>query len=150
MISAPKDTRHVLAKLGEIEPGLFRRLIKSGQRMTIGDNANLTIEGQRPTDLCLLLNGDLTLKRKGQIPTTISGPCFVGEIAWLTGGTASATVTSHKTCDVVKWQHEDLRKLFRYNHRIELALEALIAQDLARKLSQSAPIVGDGRATLEP
>jgi len=142
MISAPKDTRHVLESLGEIEPGLFRRLLRSGARIEIETYTILTVEGERPDSLWLLLNGDITLERRGQMPTVISGPCFVGEIAWLTGGPASATVTIHSKCDVVQWKHEQLRSLFRYNHRIELALEALIAQDLARKLSKSAPILG--------
>ena len=45
--------------------------------------------------------------------------------------------------DLVRWQHEKLRRSLRHNQRLELAIEALIAQDLARKLSKSTPILSE-------
>ncbi|WP_143526181.1 cyclic nucleotide-binding domain-containing protein [Roseivivax lentus] len=140
MISAPRGTRHVLERLGYIEPGLFRHLMRLGERQTIREATELVTEGVRPDSLWLLLDGDLMLNRHGQAPTQITGPCFIGEVAWLQGGGASATVTVNPGADVVRWRHDSLNRGLRRNHRLELALEALIARDLASKLSRSAPI----------
>ncbi|PUB10909.1 cyclic nucleotide-binding domain-containing protein [Yoonia sediminilitoris] len=140
MISTPQDTRQVLDLLGDIEPGLFRRLMRMGDRYTVTETTELTTEGAKPDSLWLLLDGWVELRRHGQAPIKIYGPCFVGEIAWLTGGNASASVEVKPGADLVRWQHGSLRRGLRRNHRLELALEALIAQDLARKLSYSTPI----------
>lgn len=145
MISAPRDTRHVLETLGDIEPGLFRRLMRMGERYTVTDATELTTEGVRPDSLWLLLDGGIVLSRRDQSPIQIAGPCFVGEIAWLTGGGASASTKVNPGADLVRWRFSTLRRGLRHNQRLELALDALIAQDLARKLSSSSPILPSTR-----
>jgi CRP-like cAMP-binding protein len=100
----------------------------------------LVREGQHAESLWYLVSGEVLLERKGQETTRISKPGFVGEIAWLTKGPASATVIADEGVEVLHWDAEELRKAARRSTRLELSLESLIAQDLAKKLSKSRPI----------
>jgi len=140
MLSAPPETRRILRRLGEIEPGLFSRLMRIGERMDITEPQDLTVEGMEPDSLWLLLEGEIVLQQKGHVASIIAGPCFVGEIAWLMRCGASATTTALPGAQVLRWRHSVLRRSLKRSHRLELGLEALIAQDLARKLSRSLPV----------
>jgi len=57
----------------------------------------------------------------------------------MTAGAASATVVATPGCEVLQWRCADLRRATRYNAKLEVALEAIIAQDIARKLASSRP-----------
>ncbi|MEM1386349.1 MAG: cyclic nucleotide-binding domain-containing protein [Pseudomonadota bacterium] len=141
--SSPPETRRLLEQLGDMEPGLFRRLLRSGEQLDVSDTLVLTVEHQRPDSLWLLMDGEVLLGRSGRVPAVIKSPCFVAEIAWLTGDVASGTVTAKAGARLLRLRHNTLRRILRRNQRLERALEALLAQDLARKLSRSDPIVAD-------
>lgn len=139
-ISLPKNARHLRAAVGDIEPGLFKRLLKVGRIERIETPSVLTQQGAPPDALWFVVEGVITLERDGQPTTRLNGPCFVGDIAFMNKSVASASVTAEPGCEVLHWAMRDLRPALRRNHRLEVALEALIAQDLARKLAKSTPI----------
>lgn len=140
-LSVPRDARHVYAKMGDIEPGLFRRLINNGERFEIDFPLVLTREGERPEVLWFVVNGSVRLEMRGRV-SMIEDGCFIGEIAWLRKCSASATAIAMPGSELVGWRYDDLRQLIRRHHRLEMALESLIAQNIARKLSVSIPITG--------
>lgn len=136
----PKDARHIFESMGQIEPGLFQRLYRAADRATARKDVVLTQQGQAVDRLWYLVDGALQVERVGQEPAMIRQPGFVGEIAWLTDGAATATVTAREGADMLSWPTKKLRGATRKSVRLELALDSLIAQDLARKLSKSHPI----------
>lgn len=136
----PHDLRPVWERMGHIEPGLFKQLLKSGSRTRTCTALILTREGEPSDKLWFFIDGRLTIERSGQPAMCLGGCGFVGEIAWMTRGAASATVTAAPGTELIEWSAQDLRRATRRNHRLEMALEAVIAQDLARKLSSSNPI----------
>jgi len=138
-VAVPKSARHIYAVIGKIEPGLFRRLIKRAERRVTDAPLVLVEQGRRPENLWYLVSGHATLQRNGQPDVILPAPGFVGEIAWMTAGAASATVVATPGCEVLQWRCADLRRATRYNAKLEVALEAIIAQDIARKLASSRP-----------
>ena len=132
--------RPVWRLMGDIEPGLFRQLNRAGSTIEIETTTILTREGMAPDGLWFLIAGELRLERRQQPPARLKGSGFVGEIAWLNRGGASATVIAEPGAKLICWHTPTLRRLLRKNHRLELALEALIAHDMARKLANSNPI----------
>lgn len=136
----PRADRPVWRLMGDIEPGLFRQLLKVGETRRIETTTILTQEGRAPDALWFLVEGELRLERRAQAPARLSGSGFVGEIAWLNHGAASATVIAEPGARLIRWHAPTLRRTLRKNHRLELALEALIAHDMARKLAKSSPI----------
>ena len=139
----PKADSQIFEVIGNIEPGLFRQLMRAADRVTTKEATELVIEGQPPSELWYLVSGEVVVKRKGRDPARIVRPGFIGEIAWLTKGEASATVVAPPGSVLLRWNEKDLRRKARRSHRLELALDALIAQDLAAKLATSDPIEQD-------
>ena len=139
-IAVPKAARHIYAKVGKIEPGLFRRLIRLADQRKVNASLVLVEQNKQPMSLWYLVSGQATLHRDGQTDITIVAPGFIGEISWMTSGLASATVTAQPGVELLKWDCADLRRALRYNPKLEVALEAIIAQDIARKLANSSPI----------
>ncbi len=138
-VAVPRGTEHILGRMGDIEPGLFRQLMKVGKRMKAKAPLTLTRQDTPPDALWFVVSGSVTLERQGHTAMTISDGCFIGEIAWLRAGNASATVIVSAGAELVRWSHRDLRRLLNRNHRLDIALQALIAQNLANKLSTSFP-----------
>lgn len=138
--AVPKKAQHIYDVIGSIEPGLFRRLYKIATVSTPGETTVLVREGQRAEQLWFLVQGTVHLKRKGSETAVLSQPGFIGEIAWLSGTTASATVIVQPGSELLRWDVDDLYRAAWRSERLQMALEALIAQDLARKLARSHPI----------
>lgn len=143
-IAVPRDARHIHAVIGEIEPGLFRALMRCGERSVVAETTPMTTHGVRPDALWYLVQGTAMLARSDAPPVRLAGPGFVGEIAWMTGGTASASVAAEPGAEVVRWDHARLGDCVRRNMRLERALEALIAQDLSCKLAARKPLADEG------
>ena len=142
-LAIPKDMEHIYSRIGNIEPGLFRALMKIGTVTKTKTPKILTREDLRPNALWFVVSGELILERDKSPAANLREGGFVGEIAWLRGGGASATVTLKTGAEVIEWRHVDLRRAARRSQRLELALDALIAQDLARKLAASTPLDKD-------
>ena len=132
--------RDVFEMMPAMEPGLFNRLMKAGSRMTVETPTILTREGAKPEALWFLVSGRLTLERADHAPISITNTGFVGEIAWMLKDAASATVIAEPGAELVRWDHTDLAGATRKSQRLELALEAAIAVDIAKKLARSRPI----------
>lgn len=59
---------------------------------------------------------------------------FLGEMAFVSGGTASGDVTTAIPTRILSWRFDDLRSLFRRNPEIRATFHSLINTDLASKL----------------
>ncbi|MEM1375665.1 MAG: cyclic nucleotide-binding domain-containing protein [Pseudomonadota bacterium] len=138
--SVPRGARHIYQRIGQIEPGLFRQLYRASEKLEAEGDIVLTRQGEPVEKLWYLVDGTMRIERCGQPSVEIRQSGFVGEIAWLTRGNATATVTAQGGAQVLSWPTKALRRATRKSVRLELALDSLIAQDLARKLSSSHPI----------
>ncbi|MEO0680376.1 MAG: cyclic nucleotide-binding domain-containing protein [Pseudomonadota bacterium] len=136
--AVPMRQRGIREAMGGMEPGLFRRLMRSGEEMRAGGPIQMTDENARPGALWFLVSGRARLMKGGRAGW-LEGPCFVGEVSWLTGSPASAEVTALPGAVLVRWERAELRRLVRRSLRLETALEAAIAVDMARKVSQGRP-----------
>mgnify|MGYP001803354183 CR=1 FL=1 len=139
----PEDERDIFKTIGYVEPGLLRQLLRAADKIETAETAILVQEGKDVHELWYSVAGEIVLKREGQESATILAPGFVGEIAWLTDGAASATVVAKPGSVLLRWRKEDLRQRVRRSQRLENALDALIAKDLATKLAKSHPITQD-------
>lgn len=138
--SVRASNRDVFEVMPEMEPGLFNRLMTAGSRVTIETSTLLTREGARPEALWFLVSGQLSLERADHPSVLMTRPGFIGEVAWMLKDKASATVVAHPGAELVRWDHADLARATRKSQRLEMALEAAIAVDIAQKLSRSRPI----------
>jgi hypothetical protein len=135
----PADLRTLFDKISVLSPGQFRKLIKTSTRTSSGLAAILT-EGEKPTHLHYLLKGEATL-HKGTHQHAIQPDTFLGEIAFLNQGAASATVTLNEGAECISWKTDDLRALMRKDKAIDIAMRGVFNHDLAAKVAKSVPLI---------
>jgi len=141
--SIDKEHIPIFNSLKGVAPGEFRRLIKSAENNQAAQEVTLTEELKSPTHLYYLLNSEATADKSGQ-QFTIPQERFVGEISFiLKGNKATATVTVKEGAKYLSWEKNALEALLLKEPNLQQAFEAMIARDMASKLSTSQPQVND-------
>jgi hypothetical protein len=128
------DMLPIYHAMGAIQPGQFRRLMRLGQHQKLTTETVLTQEGVIPDKLYFVTSGTLVAE-KGASIFTLHGPMFIGEIAYISGMPASATIKASAGAELVEWKCVALQRETRRKPALGLALEARLARDLAAKVA---------------
>ena len=104
----------------------------SWHKATVGEQ--LTLEGAPVPALMLIAAGQVAVD-VGDLTVARMGPgSFIGEMAFLTGGVASATVTATQPTRVMRIEQARLKTLLVIDSQIAAVLHRLLGADLAQKL----------------
>ena len=125
-------------RFSTLNPGQFRKIIAHAEIIEHDRPAELCHEGAPQTNLYLVADGHVTVARNGQMFEVGAGN-FVGEISFLIGTPATATVNTTKGARIATWDRKRLETLLARKPEIDHAFRALINTDVARKLSLSVP-----------
>jgi len=132
----PKDLMELYQQMGNIQPGEFRLLLKYGRRRQLHEREALTVQDQTLQKLYYIESGEIEAHKNGHVFTLPSG-IFIGEIAFMTGAPASATIYISAGSGIVEWDSALLRKASERKDKLRLALDARLAQDLADKVANA-------------
>lgn len=124
---------------GTLTPGAFRRLMQGRRIERAAEPIVVTRAGGRPDELVFVIGGAVSIG-KGDRDTIVKGPCFVGEIAFVTGSAASADTVILPRATYVSWPTDELQHKLAVNSRLDRALRALISYDMAAKV-RVAPLL---------
>jgi CRP-like cAMP-binding protein len=104
-------------------------------------------EQGRPIDgLKLLYNGEVVVERDGAEIARARDGAMIGEMSFIRGGDATATVSATRPCRFVTWPAESLRRLLNRNPSMDIAMKHVFSMDLTRKLAgQGDPAAGGAR-----
>jgi hypothetical protein len=116
-------------------PVEFRKLIRIGEWRYAGEGEQLTEQGQLVGGLKLLFNGEVRVERDGSEIGRARDGAMIGEISFIQGGTATATVSATKPCRYVSWSGDELRRLLHRNPSMDVAMKHVFSVDLMRKLT---------------
>jgi hypothetical protein len=130
------DEQRLAAVFTSLSPGQFRRLLKAAKWNTAAEPTILTWEDRKPDSLFFVLDGTITIA-KGERRFMVSPGVFIGEIAWLLGTPATATVEVPAGARYVEWDAANLRNLLTRNPTLRIAFEGMLNRDLAGKLGKS-------------
>ncbi len=134
----PEDLRPLFNAIAVLTPGQFRKLISKATRVQ-ADGVPILIEGERPARLYYLLKGEARISKQNHTSMLQPG-IFLGEIAFLSGSSASATVTLEPNAECVAWKSADLKQLMQRDSAINIALRGVFNSDMAGKLATSLPL----------
>lgn len=129
------DELLLFRKLERLTPGQFKKLLKGIVWQKSAASTQLTEEGQRPDALYFVLKGDVSMEKRG-VRRAIPSSTFIGEVAYLQNGPASARVDVSGESVIAKWPHQFLVRLFEKDHDLKHAFTAMMANDLASKLTE--------------
>lgn len=119
----------------KIEPGEFRKLIRLADIRTIERDETLLTLGEVPDCLYFLLNGSVEITKRNT-SLKLTKPGFLGEVSIILDEAASATCIAEKGSQIIIWQRDRLLPAIQRKHYLKMALEALIATDMARKVAE--------------
>ena len=104
----------------------FMKLMRVGEWRSAPQGHSFAEQGGNIEGLKLLYNGEVAVVRDG---------AMIGEMSFLRGGAATATVTATRPCRYVYWPKDALRKLLARNPSMDIAMKHVLSMDLTRKLA---------------
>lgn len=131
-----EDDRQLLHAFHPMRPGEFRRFMRAGTMRTAECNTLLTVEGERLQILYYVVDGEIWILKQGRLFRYPPG-AFMGEIAYVAGRPASATVKLSKGARYVAWDRERLRCLTERKPAMFQAIQSLLVRDMAEKIARS-------------
>jgi CRP-like cAMP-binding protein len=85
--------------------------------------------------LKLLYNGEVVVERDGAEIVRARDGAMIGEISFIRGGAATATVSAAKPCRYVSWSGDELRKFLQRYPSMDVAMKHVFSVDLMCKLT---------------
>jgi len=129
------DDRDLLRALFDgLDDAQIGMLLNSASWHKAPAGERLTIEGAPVPTLMLIAAGLVSVDVGDQTIARMGPGSFIGEMAFLTGGTASATVTAIHPTRLMKLEQTRLRTLLVIDSQIAAVLHRLLGADLAQKL----------------
>jgi CRP-like cAMP-binding protein len=131
-----KDSlRDLHDRIKVLSPGQFRRL-SAAARHVHGPIANILVQNEIPDSVYYIIKGHAIVHKDGGTVRLGHGS-FLGEIAFLTSGPATATVSLEADAECISWTHAVMHKLGQSDVAIDIALRGLFNHDLAHKVASS-------------
>lgn len=138
--------KHRLRGATRAAPAAFHALLRRGQLGQARSGDVLAREGQRMARVFFVRSGGGVV-RVGEREVGRVGPDqFVGEMSFLTDGTAAATVELTEATRYIAWDREALRALVAEHPVLEHALLRTFTLDLASKIQNSNEPIPGGAA----
>lgn len=130
----PRVHRDIYPLFKALPPGDFRRLIRLSTRRKVASAEIITQENVPANRLFYLISGSAKVTKKDEGFEMPAG-VFVGEVPFVTGQNSVATTELHVGTEILEWSFDALKKRAAKSDRFGLALQAMIAEDLAHKVA---------------
>ena len=119
-------------------PVEFMKLMRLTDWHSAEAGDRLAVQGEKLTDLKLVYNGEVEIVRDGARIAVARDGTLVGEMSFIQGGPATATVSVSRPTRYLSWERKALRNMLLRNPTIDMAMRTVFSADLARKLGVSA------------
>ena len=116
-------------------PVEFRKLMRIGEWCTAAAGEKLVVQGAEVEGLKLIYNGEVIIQRDDVEVGRARDGAMIGEVSFLQGGAANATVLTTNRCRYVDWSADELHKLLSRNPSMDIAMKHVFSIDLMRKLN---------------
>jgi CRP-like cAMP-binding protein len=116
----------------------LKRLLRHGRWQSIERGVRLTKAGVHPERLYVVFEGRVDVYRHGKAVAEIGPGHFVGEMAFVTGGKASADTVVGAPLRVFSWDQSELLQACRRRPELRESVYSAIGPDLARKIAYTS------------
>ncbi len=118
------------------EPFEFMKLLRIGKWIEAKQGEALTIEAEPVDNIILIYNGRLSVEIGGQRVGEVKDGSLIGEISFITGGPATATVRALEKTRYVAWPKDEMRRLLNRNPTMRFAMDSVFSKELSKKLTR--------------
>lgn len=131
------EQRFIDHALPHAEKAHARRVLRIADHREIEDGKFLTIEDEKVSELFFILEGAVRIDQDGKMVGVCGHDDFVGEIAFMTGDTATATAVVTNSVRCFAFDAEKLTKVLQREPHLRHSLEASFNRNLVGKLIKS-------------
>ena len=117
-------------------PFEFMKLLRIGTWREAKKGETLTVEAQPVNHIILIYNGILGVEIGGRQVNEMKDGGLIGEISFITGGPATATVRALEKTRYVAWPKEEMRRLLNRNPSMRFAMDSVFSKELSKKLTR--------------
>ncbi len=120
-------------------PFEFMKLLRIGKWLEAQKDQVLAVEQKQLDNVMLIYNGLVHVEAEGQAVAQLKDGSFIGEMSYITGGAATATVRALEPTRYLAWAKKDLKQLMNRNPSMRFAMQTVLSADLTKKLMQRSP-----------
>ncbi len=114
----------------------FKKLMEIAEWRNVNKGDTIISEHDEVDTLMLIYDGTATVHLEHKPITYVRENSFIGEMSFLTGNPASATVKAASNMRLIAWKKATLYELMAQENDIKTGLQTLFSYDLAEKLSK--------------
>jgi len=120
-----------------LDDAQLSRLVTAGSWRNVDPGSRLTLQGKPVAELVLLCAGSASVEVDGKMVAQLQAGAFCGEMAFVSGEPASATVTVHQPVRAFVFDTHKLRELVSEDELVASAIHHAVGRDLARKMNRN-------------
>jgi hypothetical protein len=120
-------------------PFEFMKLMRIAQWLEAKQGEVLAVEKETLKAVMLIYNGMVGVETNGQEVARLKDGNFIGEVSFITGGAATATVRALQPTRYIAWSKDAISQLLNRNPSMRFAMQAMLSTDLSKKLAHRAP-----------
>jgi CRP-like cAMP-binding protein len=120
----------------DFAPFEFMKLLRIGTWREARKGQALTVEAQPLDSIILIYNGLVSVEIGGQQVRQMKDGSLIGEISFITGGPATATVVALEPTRYMAWPKDEMRSLLNRNPSMRFAMESVFSKELIKKLAR--------------
>ena len=140
-----KEKRLFATAFRDLDAVSVYKLLRLGRWQRFAAESCLARRGQRLDSLLLIAEGEASVLLGEQVAARLSPGTFVGEIAFLRGEAATATVVAAGPLTCLAWETAALQEAFRRRPELQQVFQAAVGRDLAGKIaSHNLAVSGAG------
>ena len=132
--------RKLFRLLEDLTPGQFRQFVRASRFEMAPARRIIAWEGKRLEKLYFVIDGNVTIEKRGRSEFTGS-KTFFGEDAFLLAMPSAITVTLEPGCQYFVWNTRTLKALLLSNHALNTALGRVLNKKLAHKIVKASVIM---------
>lgn len=116
-------------------PGDFRKLLRVGKFITVQKGQLITEFGRKVNHISIIVKGIAAVKIKNELIAYCKEGNFVGEISFISGKPATASVEALEETICLQWEQKDIHQLVKKYPHIKQEMLTVFNQDLINKLN---------------
>jgi hypothetical protein len=132
-----KELHETLFK--KFAPFEFMKLMRIADWRQAAPGEIVTTEGQQLNEVMMIYNGLLAVEVKGEKKAELQDGHFIGEVSFISGGAATATVRAIEPTRYIAWPKQEIDGLLARNPSMHIAMQGMLTIDLSKKLTRRAP-----------
>ena len=120
-------------------PFEFMKLMRIAKWLEAKQGEVLAVEKKSLNAVMLIYNGLVGVEADGKELAQLKDGNFIGEVSFITGGAATATVRALQPTRYIAWPKDAITKLLNRNPSMRFAMQSMLSTDLTKKLMRRAP-----------